>query len=67
MARFIDLDELFVGRHFETIEELRQTLLAFRETYNTTWLIEPLVTPCRNLAVGDPTGIMVLSPVFPSR
>ncbi len=27
-------------RHFETIEELRQALLAFRETYNTTWLIE---------------------------
>ena len=27
-------------RHFETIEELRQALLAFRETYNTTWFIE---------------------------
>jgi putative transposase len=27
-------------RHFETIEELRQALLAFREDYNTTWLIE---------------------------
>ena len=27
-------------RHFETIEELRQALLEFRETYNTTWLIE---------------------------
>ena len=27
-------------RHFETIEELRQALLAFREVYNTTWLIE---------------------------
>ena len=25
---------------FETIEELRQALLAFRETYNTAWLIE---------------------------
>ena len=25
---------------FESIEELRQALLAFRETYNTTWLIE---------------------------
>jgi putative transposase len=25
---------------FETIEELRQALLTFRETYNTTWLIE---------------------------
>jgi hypothetical protein len=27
-------------RTFETIEELRQALLAFRETYNDTWLIE---------------------------
>ncbi len=27
-------------RTFETIEELRQALLTFRETYNTTWLIE---------------------------
>jgi len=25
---------------FKTIEELRQALLAFRETYNDTWLIE---------------------------
>ena len=25
---------------FETIEELRQALLDFKETYNTTWLIE---------------------------
>jgi putative transposase len=25
---------------FETIEELRQALLAFKETYNTQWLIE---------------------------
>jgi putative transposase len=25
---------------FETIEDLRQALLAFRETDNTTWLIE---------------------------
>ena len=25
---------------FETIEELRQALLAFRKKYNTTWLIE---------------------------
>jgi putative transposase len=25
---------------FETVEELRQALLDFRETYNTTWLIE---------------------------
>ena len=27
-------------RTFQTIEELRQALLAFHETYNTTWLIE---------------------------
>ena len=27
-------------RTFDTLEELRQALLAFRETYNTTWLIE---------------------------
>jgi putative transposase len=27
-------------RHFETIEELRNALLAFRESYNTTWLIQ---------------------------
>ena len=27
-------------RTFETIEELRQALLEFRETYNTNWLIE---------------------------
>src|SRR4051812_36140971 len=27
-------------RTFETIEELRQALLGFRETYNTTWFIE---------------------------
>ena len=25
---------------FDTIEDLRQTLLAFRESYNATWLIE---------------------------
>ena len=25
---------------FDTLEDLRQALLAFRETYNTTWLIE---------------------------
>ena len=27
---------------FGTVEELRQALLAFRETYNTTWLIQRL-------------------------
>jgi putative transposase len=32
-------DNLLWVRHFETTEELRQALLAFRETYNTTWLI----------------------------
>ena len=33
-------ENLLWVRHFETIEELRQALLAFREVYNTTWLIE---------------------------
>jgi hypothetical protein len=28
------------GTGHGTVEELRQALLAFRETYNTTWLIE---------------------------
>jgi putative transposase len=32
-------ENLLWVRHFETIEELRQALLAFREVYNTTWLI----------------------------
>jgi putative transposase len=27
-------------RHLQTIEELRQTLLAFKDTYDGTWLIE---------------------------
>ena len=27
---------------FDTVEELRQALLAFRRTYNTTWLIQRL-------------------------
>jgi putative transposase len=33
-------ENLLWARHFETIKELRETLLAFRETYNTTWLIQ---------------------------
>ena len=33
-------ENLLWVRHFETIEELRQALLVFREDYNTTWLIE---------------------------
>jgi transposase InsO family protein len=33
-------ENLLWVRPFQTIEELRQVLLAFRETYNTTWLIE---------------------------
>ena len=33
-------ENLLWVRTFETIEELRQALLAFRDTYNTTWLIE---------------------------
>lgn len=27
-------------RHFDAVEELRQALLAFRDTYNTAWLIQ---------------------------
>ena len=33
-------ENLLWVRYFETIEELRRALLLFRETYNTTWLIE---------------------------
>lgn len=33
-------ENLLWVRTFETIEELQQALLAFRETYNTSWLIE---------------------------
>jgi putative transposase len=33
-------ENLLWVRTFETIEELRQALLTFRETYNTNWLIE---------------------------
>jgi transposase InsO family protein len=33
-------ENLLWVRTFKTIEELRQALLAFRETYNDTWLIE---------------------------
>ena len=33
-------ENLLWVRTFETIEELRQVLLEFRQTYNTTWLIE---------------------------
>ena len=37
---------------FDTIEDLRQALLAFRQTYNTTWLIERhgFVTPAGSVA-----------------
>jgi putative transposase len=40
--RFIrTLKENLLSVHsFDTIEELRQALLAFRQTYNTSWLIE---------------------------
>ena len=31
---------LLWGRTFATVEELRGALLAFRETYNATWLVE---------------------------
>jgi len=33
-------ENLLWVRTFDSVEELRQALLAFRETYNTTWLIE---------------------------
>jgi putative transposase len=33
-------ENLLWVRTFETIEDLRQALLAFRDSYNTTWLIE---------------------------
>ena len=33
-------ENLLWVRTFETIEELRQALLVFQQTYNTTWLIE---------------------------
>jgi transposase InsO family protein len=33
-------ENLLWVRTFNTVEELRRALLDFRETYNTTWLIE---------------------------
>ena len=33
-------ENLLWVRTFDTVEELRQALLDFRESYNTTWLIE---------------------------
>jgi transposase InsO family protein len=33
-------ENLLWVRTFDSVEELRQALLSFRETYNTTWLIE---------------------------
>ena len=33
-------ENLLWVRSFDTIEDLRQALLEFRETYNATWLIE---------------------------
>jgi transposase InsO family protein len=35
-------EQLLWVRHFNTIEELRQALLAFKETYNREWLIARL-------------------------
>lgn len=35
-------EQLLWVRHFTTIEELRQALLTFKETYNREWLIERL-------------------------
>src|ERR671928_762242 len=33
-------ENLLWVRTFDTVEQLRQALLEFRETYNATWLIE---------------------------
>jgi transposase InsO family protein len=33
-------ENLLWVQHFDTVEDLRQALLAFRDTYNSTWLIE---------------------------
>jgi transposase InsO family protein len=33
-------ENLLWARTFETVEQLRQALLGFRETYNAKWLIE---------------------------
>lgn len=33
-------ENLLWVRHFDTVEDLRQALLVFRDTYNSTWLIE---------------------------
>ena len=35
-------ENLLWVQSFDTLEALRHALLAFRETYNTTWLIERL-------------------------
>ena len=41
-------EQLLWVRHFATVEELRQALLAFKETYNREWLIARL--GCRSPA-----------------
>ena len=33
-------ENLLWVRHFDSIEELRQALQAFKETYNRTWIVE---------------------------
>ena len=40
--RFIRVlkENLFWVQHFATIEELRLALIAFKQTYNQTWIIE---------------------------
>ena len=35
-------EQLLWVHHFEDVEQLRQALLAFKETYNREWLIERL-------------------------
>ena len=40
--RFIRVlkENLLWVRHFDTVEELRLALVAFKRTYNETWIIE---------------------------
>ena len=55
-------ENLLWVRHFETIAELRDSLLMFRETYNTTWLIERhgFLTP-NAASLRRPDGVALIS------
>ena len=39
-SRFVDCVQTIWVRVFASVEELRQALLEFQETYNANWLIE---------------------------